>query len=113
MIQDDQWMIRWFERIQKWSISFGGCTYITAPFEMRIERHRQDVAKKCTNKQENLRFLNYNQDAFLQWDNHLLQLLTAHIPHVQSISSACLSPEAMAEQIIAHIEYCREQGAIP
>jgi hypothetical protein len=113
IIQNDSWMLRWFERTRQFNISFGGCTHITASFEKRVERHRQDIAKGRTEKQEDVRFLNNNKEAFLQWDKHLLQLLVTHIPFVQSISSEESSSELVALQVIDHIKYCREQGAIP
>lgn len=113
IIQHDDWMVRWFQRTHRFAISFGGCTHLTASFEKRIERHRQDTVKGRTKKREDVRFLNNDREAFLQWDKHLFNLLVTSIPYVQSISTEDVSPEVVALQVIDHMKYCREQGAIP
>jgi hypothetical protein len=113
MIEHDQWMLRWFDRTKALSISFGGCTYLTTSFQARIERHRQDVSRGATNKREEIRFLNYAEDAFEEWDRVLWQLLCDNIASIQTISTTNMPLEVVVEQVIRHIMSCREQGVIP
>jgi hypothetical protein len=104
-------MSRWFSRLERINVTFGGCAYLTVPFKLRIERHRIDVARGQTAKVEARRFLNYDEEAFLQWDGCLRELLAQHIPNVQEIA-ATYNVNQVAQHVIEHIEYCRHIGAI-
>jgi thymidylate kinase len=111
LTEGDYWMSRWFSRLERISISFGGCAYLTVPFDVRIARHRTDAATGRTAKVEARRFINHDEAAFSNWDRCLFELLARHIPHVLTVLATGDINE-IAQQVIKHIEHCRRIGAI-
>ncbi len=111
-IEHDTRMLRWFEWTSGLSLAFGGCTYLTVPFDVRIDRHRRDAAAGKTMKVESVRFLDYDRRAFEEWDLELQQLLFAKIKYVQTVSTEQLSSEEVAQRVAQHIIFCRNAGVI-
>lgn len=113
MIEQDRWMVTWFRRLDSWMMTYGGCTYLTTPFATRLDRHRADVRNGITTKQEEIRFFHANEAFFQRWDTTLWELVSTSIPQTQRLETSQRSPQAIADQVIEHMLYCKKVQVIP
>lgn len=112
IIDSDTIMTNFFEAFRSLLVCYGGCAFLTTPFQVRILRHRSDFENGRTTKVENYRFLEYDQSVFEEWDLSLLRLLQENVPDVLVLNTDGVEPEVLTEIVLEHFDRCRRRGLI-
>lgn len=104
IIEQDAMMLTLMSRFQGAHVQYQGATLLTTSFNVRIQRHREDVFFGKTTKEEAKRFMNHNEEFFSLWDKTLQQLMTKSIYSVQTICTDSLSVNQTAALTMEHIQ---------
>ncbi|MFD7629327.1 hypothetical protein ACFV7Q_25430 [Streptomyces sp. NPDC059851] len=107
-VEHDRWMAGGYNATRSVHVRYAGATLLATDFDVRLARHRADVAAGRTTKVEHRRFFGPDPEAFTAWHDALDRLMSAHIPHVLRLDSTTTDPADLAERIALHAATCWE-----
>ncbi|MFI6579475.1 hypothetical protein ACIBFB_27130 [Nocardiopsis sp. NPDC050513] len=107
--EGDGLMDRAFASTHRHHPVYAGATLLSTAFDVRLRRHREDVATGRTSKNEQRRFFGPDQVRFEAWHTALDGLMERHIPHLQRLDSGGDDIDSTARRVVQHALNCWEQ----
>lgn len=104
--QGDTWLDRAFTASRRTHVRFAGATLLSTNFEVRLARHRADVAAGRTSKVEQRRFFGPDQARFDAWHTALDRLLDRYVGRVQRLDTSTGDCQRLAEQVAMRVLSC-------